>query len=170
MAQVQLTTDVKNYGYSRVQAAAFTIPVPTATQPTSETGHLVIGGNANYLKLQAYSQPTGNGKCRIYGWNMCRDLGGVWIPQLLYSDTTSVNSDQLTIPSFGSGQFRSRVFAAASGTNVNVKSISHVTGGVTGAMLIVDCLGAQFISIMVQQDTASDPVTNDIYHILHSSI
>ena len=170
MAQVQLTTDVKNYGYSRVQAAAFTIPVPTATQPTSETGHLVIGGNANYLKLQAYSQPTGSGACRIYGWNMCRDLGGMWVPQLLYSDTTSANSDQLTIPSFGSGQFRSRIFGATSGTQGNVKSISHNVAGVTGAMLIVDCLGAQFISIMVKQDSASNPVTNDIYHILHSSI
>lgn len=170
MAQVQLTTDVKNYGYSKVQAAAFTTPVPTLTQPTSTTGHLVIGGNANYLKLQAYSQPTGNGACRIYGWNMCRDLGGMWIPQLLYSDTTSVNSDELDIPLFENGKVRSRIFGATSGTQGNVKSISHITSGVTGAMLIVDCLGAQFISIMVKQDSPSNPVTNDIYHILHSSI
>lgn len=166
MAQVQLTTDVKNYGYSKVQAAgSFPVPVPTLTQPTSAVGHLVIGGNANYLKLQVYSEQTTATNCRIYGWNLCRDLGGSWIPQILYTDAISANTPDLTL--FGSSSVRSRIFGSANGTNVNVKSIGTAVDGVTGAMLIVDCLGAQFISIMLQSANATSA---DVHHVLHSSI
>lgn len=175
MAQVQLTTDVKNYGYSKVQAADFTDPVPTRTQPTSATGHLVIGGNANYLKLQAYSKPIGEGSCRIFGWNFCRDLGGVWIPQLLYSNGTTApgptlaQQDMNLVFGENTGALRNRFFTATGGAGEsNVKSIS--TDQVTGATLIVDCLGAQFISIMFKQTQATSPATDDIYHVLHSSI
>lgn len=182
MAQVQLTTDVKNYKYSILSvpptsgtgSLAFPSIMPTRNQPISGPGHLFIGGNANYLKLQVYSEGdlyTANTACRIYGWNFCADNGGFWVPQIFYAGDLGVDgAGSISIPVFGSAQYKGRTFPAGqgtSGTDANVKTIFNSSANSFAPHIVIDCIGAQFVSIFMRSGAAGTTVP---HHILYSSI
>ena len=182
MAQVQLTTDVKNYKYSILSVPptsgngtlAFPSVMPMTSQPVSGPGHLFIGGNANYLKLQVYSEGesyTAATTCRIYGWNFCADNGGFWVPQILYAGAIAADgAGSIAIPAFGSALYKGRTFPVAdgiSGTDANVKSISNSSPNAFAPHVVIDCIGAQFVSIYMRSGTAGSTIP---HHVLYSSI
>jgi hypothetical protein len=177
MAQVQLTTDVKNFEYETVITGTNTGAspynfrrYPTATRPDSSKGTLIFGGTQNYLKLQAFNQGPSTAQLLgfIYGWNFCSDKM-IWVPQVLWSGSLKFGGTAVTLP-FASGS-RVALFETAAPTSdngiTNAKEL-QLSGENPSATLLVDCVGAQFIEFSVYNTVADQ--TDVTLHILYSSI
>ena len=170
MAHVQLTTDVKNFEYSKMATGVAGYDYfrhPTLTRPSSTTGVLVIGGNQNYLKVRVFNESnTAGANNVIYGWNFCSSKM-IWVPQLLWQGTIAFPNPAVNLPfanSSRAGNFTT-TSPVVTGGDVNSKRLQFVSDG-PGATLIVDCVGAQFIEFIAYASTAS--AVGDL-HILSSS-
>jgi hypothetical protein len=173
MAHVQLTTDVKNFEYSKMatEATGYNhFRYPTLTRPSSTTGVLVIGGNQNYLKIQAFNEGTPAGSAAatsvIYGWNFCSSKM-IWVPQMLWSGGISFPSSAVALPFASSSRagFFGTTAPVVNSADSNSKRLQFVSDA-PGATLIVDCVGAQFIEFIAYASTAT--AVGDL-HILSSS-
>ena len=173
MAQVQLTTDVKNYEYATLTltGSAPAVRYPTTTRPASAKGSLVIGGTQNYLKLQMYSENSSAAQnLAIYGWNFC-SAKMIWIPQFLYKAAGTPQGSGAVMP-FGLGTMRmvgnyltSAPIQASTPTNSKTLAPIDAEGtAFTGHTLLIDCVGSQFLELCAWG------TDNTVNHIFTSSI
>jgi hypothetical protein len=167
MAQVQLTTDVKNFDYetmitgTNVTGELYNFRrYPTATRPASAKGSIVIGGNQNYLKFQIFNEDSGAQLTGyMHGWNFCSEKM-IWVPQVLWSGTIAFAGDAVTLP------FASLARVGRYTTTSNCKELQF-TGENPSSTLLVDCVGAQFVEFSVHGAVNASDVN---LHILYSSI
>lgn len=151
MAQVQLTTDVKNIkGYQQTAAAALVQRTATATKPTDGTGRTIIGSSLNYLKFKFFnSNNTTVPTVYIYGWSYNSD-NKYWEPQLLYSGTTSLGS-LFTHPQFGN-VYEVSNYTTATG---DAKVYAAPGGTGNGSFILIDTLGCEFVDVHCVSTTGS---------------
>lgn len=176
MAQVQLTTDVKNYEYETLVTGTNATGnpyqwrrYPTATRPASAKGSLVVGGTQNYLKFQIFnSNSTAQLSGFIHGWNFCSDRM-IWVPQALWSGNISFSGTAVTLP-FASlarvGAYTTTAPMSGESLASNSKELQF-SGENPSATLLVDCVGAQFIEFSVFGALDAADVN---LHVLYSSI
>lgn len=176
MAQVQLTTDVKNYEYetlvtgTNVTGDAYQWRrYPTATRPASAKGSLVVGGTQNYLKFQIFNVNSSEQLSGyIHGWNFCSDRM-IWVPQALWSGNISFSGTTVTLP-FASlarvGAYTTTAPMGGGSVPSNSKELQF-SGENPSATLLVDCVGAQFIEFSVFAPLNQSDVN---LHVLYSSI
>jgi len=142
MAQVQLTTDVKNFkSESFASATILTQRKGTTTQPASAAGSKIIGGSLNYLKFKFFNDTNNAITIYIFGWSFNSDYM-MWEPQLLFSCSTTLTSS-FTHPIYGAA------YEAASYTKVtgDAKIFNGAAGTGNGGFILVDTLGSQFIEV-----------------------
>jgi hypothetical protein len=145
MAHVQLTTETKNYHkLTSFTVGATTNPtvIVTTTRPAAQTSRsTVFGSSLNYMKFKIYSSGASPAPgVFIYGWNYCPEVNG-WVPQLLYSGTTTLAASSQSLPSVGT------VYEVTNHTKVtgDAKIFSGPTTTTEGAFLLVDTLGCEYI-------------------------
>ena len=158
MAHVQLTTETKNYHkLTSFTVAATTAPVEIVktTRPTAQAARsTVFGSSLNYMKFKIYSSAVSPAPTvYIYGWNYCPEVNG-WVPQLLYSGTTTLASSQ-TLPSVGT------VYEVASHTKVtgDAKIFTGPAGTASGGFLLVDTLGCEYIEASFTVSSGTPTIT-----------
>jgi hypothetical protein len=152
MAQVQLTTDVKNFhklslGINTSTGAPSRIA--TTTRPANVTaavdtpGSVIIGGSLNYLKIKGYTSTTASvPTLYVFGWNFSSEIMS-WVPQLLATVTTTVNATSQSLPSVGTTNELS-TYTASTG---DIKSFSGTAGTGNAGFFLVDTLGSEFVEI-----------------------
>jgi hypothetical protein len=185
MAQVQLTTDVKNYEYrtftclaSNAQTQPSLVRVPTTTQPASTDNSILFGGVQNYLKLQVLSSTSATKVLYVWGWNFMSERM-VWVPQILgiiqftFGGTKSSTAfGSLNVTSGIEGKYP---LTGTDITNLKVFNTSAVSGYGTAEgsqWALIDCLGSQFIEITAIPNLNASPTPDaaSTVHILSSSI
>lgn len=185
MAQVQLTTDVKNYEYrtftcpaSNAQTQPSLVRIPTTTQPASTDNSILFGGVQNYLKLQVLSTDSSTKVLYVWGWNFMSERM-VWVPQILgiirytFEGTKSQTAfGNLNVTGGIEGLWPAT--GTSEPTNMKIFNTSAVTNfgtAVGSEWLLVDCVGCQFIEItaLTNQATGAGDAAATI-HILSSSI
>jgi hypothetical protein len=145
MAHVQLTTETKNYH----RLTSFTVSATTApaeivktTRPAAQAARsTVFGSSLNYMKFKIYSSGASPAPgVYIYGWNYCPEING-WVPQLLYSGTSTLASSSQTLPGTGT------VYEVTNHTKVtgDSKIFTGPTTTTEGGFLLVDTLGCEYI-------------------------
>jgi hypothetical protein len=152
MSQVQLTTDVKNFHkLSLAINTSSSVPnrIVTGTKPTNVTaavdtpGSVIIGASLNYLKIKGYTSATASvPTLYIYGWNYSSQIN-CFVPQLLTSITTSVNSASQSLQSVGT-VYELATYTKSTG---DIKSFSGTAGTGNGGFFLVDTLGSEFVEI-----------------------
>lgn len=152
MAQVQLTTDIKNIkGYQQTAVAALVQRQATSTKPADASGRTIIGSSLNYLKFKFFnSNNTTTPTVYIYGWSYNSDYK-YWEPQLLFSGTTTLNSTLFTHPQFGSVHEVSN-YTLLTG---DAKVYSAPAGTGNAAFILVDTLGCEFVDVHCVSTTGS---------------
>jgi hypothetical protein len=164
MAQVQLTTDVKNYDYqtliSGVTPSGETFEprrFPVSVRPTSSNGSgvYVFGGNQNYLKLQVFSAQTSGLNAYIYGWNFCAERM-FWVPQALWEGSFSFSAPIATVPFSTSQMYAGFMTTTSPGNNAGPTNSKELVFGThtAGSTLMVDCVGAQFLELVIFNPTS----------------
>jgi hypothetical protein len=145
MAQVQLTTDIKNFkGYSVTAASSLTQRTATTTKPVDATGTKIIGSSLNYLKFRFFNSANQAPTIYIYGWSFNSDTMS-FEPQLLFSGTSTLTSGTHSHPEFGT------VYETANFTKVtgDAKIFSGPAGTGNGGFILVDTLGSQFVEVQL---------------------
>jgi hypothetical protein len=144
MAQVQLTTDTKNFHLdSFVAAAAAPTAYMTLTKPASATGNVTFGASLNYLKLKFYTTgaaPT----LYVMGWNYCNE-NRAYVPQLLVSFTTTISAAQ-DLSAVGLSATSYEITGATLSTG-DAKIFTGTSTTLPGGFLLVDTLGCEFIQV-----------------------
>jgi hypothetical protein len=169
MAQVQLTTETKNFQFSQYTAGNSTTARlyqsarPTSTGTTGGAGaRLVIGCGTNYSKLKILTNAANALQVTIYGWSFCPDLNG-YVAQLLFQTATVANGGTTITGNLGS------VAPKLPSANYEVSSYVRLAGdakiynaGTTtdaGAFLMVDTVGCEMIEIQAVPTTGSPIIT-----------
>jgi hypothetical protein len=159
MAHVQLTTETKNYH----SFPSFAVTATTAeaksiatTRPTAVANRsTVFGASLNYMKFKIYcSGSTPAPGVYIYGWNYCPEVNG-WIPQLLYSGTTTLTAANQTLPGVGSV----REVATHTKLTGDGKLFDGSSGTSNGGFLLVDTLGCEYLEASFTVATGSQTIT-----------
>tara|TARA_R110002126_G_scaffold74739_4_gene186315 strand:+ start:11248 stop:11745 length:498 start_codon:yes stop_codon:yes gene_type:complete len=157
MAQVQLTTDVKNFqraSLTAVTGSAVPVKVVTATQPVSGSGSVVLGSSLNYLKLKLHSDSTAGLTVSVFGWSYYSE-NRTWVPQLLATLTTTQGTTGQTIPGIDvTPQYEVSSYVLTSG---DAKIYNSPGTATAGAFVLIDTLGAQFVEVYATA-SASTPV------------
>ena len=152
MAQVQLTTDVKNFHKLSLDINTSTgapSRIATATRPANVTaavntpGSVIIGGSLNYLKIKGYTSATASiPTLYVFGWNFSSEIM-TWVPQLLATVTTTVNATSQSLPSVGVVN----ELATYTKSTGDIKSFSGTAGTGNAGFFRVDTLGSEFVEI-----------------------
>lgn len=171
MAQVTLTTDVKNFHIEtpRAASASGTVPnkVTTSTLPASGAGTVVFGTSLNYLKIKTLVETTAtNLTLFIYGWSFCSDRMA-YVPQLLFSTTTngavSGSTVQSSFPGYvGTNLYEIWQYTKATG---DAKIFNAPSVSTAGGFILIDTLGSQFVEICA---AAASGTPN--YYVMHSGV
>ena len=148
MAQVQLTTDVKNFqrtNLTAVTGSAVPVKVVTATLPVSvpASGTAVLGSSLNYLKMKLHSDSTAALTVSVFGWSYY-SIERVWVPQLLATLTTSQGTSAQTIPNITASQYEVSAYVLTSG---DAKIYNSPATATAGAFVLIDTLGSQFVEV-----------------------
>jgi hypothetical protein len=169
MAQVTLTTDVKNFHLEtpRASAASGTVPnkVTTTTIPTSGAGSVVFGTSLNYLKIKTLVADTANLTLFIYGWSFSSQLMA-YVPQLLFSTTSNGavtgTTAQASFPGITGNIYETWQFTKSTG---DAKIFNAPSVATSGAFILVDTLGSQFVEVVA---VASSGTPN--FYVMHSGV
>ena len=170
MAQVTLTTDVKNFHIETPQAssASGTVPnkVTTTTLPTSTAGSVVFGTSLNYLKIKTLVfDSTTNLTLFIYGWSFCSDRMA-YVPQLLFSTTTggavTGTTAQASFPGITGSVYETWQFTKNTG---DAKIFNSPAVDKSGGFILVDTLGSQFVEVCA---AAASGTPN--FYVMHSGV
>jgi hypothetical protein len=150
MAQVQLTTDTKNFQISQLTSQVATVPnrVPTVTKPVDATGSVVIGSSLNYLKVKVVADTaTIVNTITVTGWSYMSSAGA-YIPQTL----CAVQCTPSTASQVGQGVvYPGGADATVFETATYVKSIGDAkvynapAADSNGGFFLVDLLGCAYI-------------------------
>ena len=165
MSHVQLTTDVKNFHKLSLDINTSTVApnrIVTTTKPANVTaavntpGSVIIGGSLNYLKIKGYtstiaSVPT----LYVFGWNFASEIMA-WVPQLLATVTTTVNSSSQTLPSFTTTTNELATYTKSTG---DIKTFSGTAGTGNAGFFLVDTLGSEFIEISAVSASSTATMT-----------
>ena len=164
MAQVQLTTDVKNFHKLSLDInTSSTAPsrIVTTTKPANVVaavntpGSVIIGGSLNYLKIKGYtttaaSVPT----VYVFGWNFASEIMA-WVPQLLATVTTTVNGSTQALPSVGTVN----ELATYTKSTGDIKTFSGTAGTGNAGFFLVDTLGSEFVEIAAVSASSTATMT-----------
>lgn len=170
MAQVTLTTDVKNFHLETPRAASTSGTVPNKiTQtalPVSGAGTVVFGTSLNYVKIKTLVASTANLTLFIYGWSFSAQLMA-YVPQLLFSTTTngavSGSTAQTSFPrAVDANLYETWQYTKATG-DAKIFNAPAVDKG--GGFILIDTLGSQFVEICA---SASNGQPN--YYVMHSGV
>jgi hypothetical protein len=169
MAQVTLTTDVKNFHIEtpRAASASGTVPnkVTTTTLPTSTAGSVVFGTSLNYLKIKTLVETTANLTLFIYGWSFCSDRMA-YVPQLLFSTTTNGavtgTTAQASFPGIAVSVYETWQFTKSTG---DAKIFNAPSVSTAGGFILIDTLGSQFVEVCA---VSSSGTPN--YYVMHSGV
>jgi hypothetical protein len=152
MAQVQLTTDVKNFHKLSLDINTSTgAPnrIATTTRPANATaavntpGGVIIGGSLNYLKIKGYTSTAASvPTLYVFGWNFSSEIMA-WVPQLLATVTTTVNGTSQSLPSVGAAH----ELATYTKSTGDIKSFNGTGGTGNAGFFLVDTLGSEFVEI-----------------------
>lgn len=148
MAQVQLTTDVKNFQRSvTISPVSTAVPdkIITATQPVTTATSSVIGSSLNYMKFKIYTSTTDALTVSIFGWSYY-SVEGAWVPQLLATLTTTQGGSTQSIPGITAAQYEVTSYVLTSG---DAKIYNSPATATAGAFILVDTLGTQFVETFV---------------------
>lgn len=169
MAQVQLTTETKNWQLNQFTAGnSTTTRLYSASRPQS-TGtaggagaRLVIGCGTNYSKLKILTNANNALQVTLYGWSFCPNLEG-YVAQLLFQTATVASGGTTLSNNVGA------IGARLPGNNFEVSSYVRLVGdakiynaGATtepGAFLMVDTVGCEFLEIQAIPTTGSPIIT-----------
>ena len=147
MAQVQLTTDIKNFkGYSVTARASLAQRTATTTSPADDlaNGVKIIGSSLNYLKFRFFNTENQAPTIYIFGWSFNSDTMS-FEPQLLFSATTTLTSGTHSHPQFGT-VYETANFSKLTG---DAKIFSGAAGTGNAGFILVDTLGSQFVEIQL---------------------
>lgn len=170
MAQVTLTTDVKNFHLEtpRTASASGTVPnkVTQTALPVSGAGTIVFGTSLNYVKIKTLVASTANLTLHIYGWSFSSQLMA-YVPQLLFSTTTNGavtgSTAQTSFPGYvGTNLFETWQYTKATG-DAKIFNAPAVDKG--GGFILIDTLGSQFVEIC-----AAASAGNPNYYVMHSGV
>ncbi len=169
MAQVTLTTDVKNFHLETPRTASTSGTVPNkVTQtalPVSGAGTIVFGTSLNYVKIKTLVTTTANLTLHIYGWSFSSQLMA-YVPQLLFSTTTngavSGSTVQSSFPGISVSVYETWQYTKATG-DAKIFNAPAVDKG--GGFILIDTLGSQFVEVCA---TASAGTPN--YYVMHSGV
>lgn len=168
MAQVTLTTDVKNFHLETPRAALGSgtpNKVTTTTLPASTAGSVVFGTSLNYLKIKTLCETTANLTLFIYGWSFCSQLMA-YVPQLLFSTTSNGavtgTTAQASFPGLAVSVYETWQFTKSTG---DAKIFNAPSIGTAGAFILVDTLGSQFVEVVA---VASSGTPN--FYVMHSGV
>lgn len=164
MAQVQLTTDVKNFHKLSLDINTSTgapSRIATTTRPANVTaavntpGSVIIGGSLNYLKIKGYTSTTASvPTLYIFGWNFSSEIMA-WVPQLLATVTTTVNATSQSLPSVGTVN----ELATYTKSTGDIKSFSGTAGTGNAGFFLVDTLGSEFVEISAVSASSTATMT-----------
>jgi len=164
MAQVQLTTDVKNFHKLSLDINTSTgapSRIATTTRPANVTaavntpGSVIIGGSLNYLKIKGYTSTTASvPTLYVFGWNFSSEIMA-WVPQLLATVTTTVNATSQTLPSVGT----TNELATYTKSTGDIKSFSGAAGTGNAGFFLVDTLGSEFVEISAVSASSTATMT-----------
>ena len=146
MPEVKVITDVVNFQRSVLTAANNTVPskVPTATAPAATTNSVVFAPSMNYMKMKLHSATTAALTVSVFGWSYYPADGGIWVPQLLCTLTTTQGGSAQTIPGISGNQLEVTAYVLTSGDAKIFNTPATVTAG---AFVLIDTLGSQFVEI-----------------------
>lgn len=169
MAQVTLTTDVKNFHLepTRSSSATGTVPskVTTTTMPASGAGTVIFGTSLNYVKMKVLAASATNLTLYVYGWSFSSDLMA-YVPQLLFSTTTNgavVNTNaQASFPTLGVSVYEVAQYAKATG---DAKIFNAPSATTNGGFILIDTLGCQFVDVCA---VAAAGTPN--FYVMHSGV
>jgi hypothetical protein len=169
MAQVTLTTDVKNFQIEtpRTALSSGTIPnkVTTSTMPTSGAGTVVFGSSLNYLKMKFLAASATNLTIYVYGWSFSSQLMS-YVPQLLFSTTSGgavVNTNaQTSFPTLGVSVYEVSQYTKSTG---DAKIFNAPSSTTNGGFILIDTLGSQFVEVC-----AAAAAGNPNYYVMHSGV
>jgi len=148
MAQVQLTTDVKNFQRSEaISPASTAVPnkIITVTQPVTTAASSVIGSSLNYMKFKIHTSTTDALTVSIFGWSYASQFN-CYVPQLLATLTTSQGGSTQTVPGTTVAQYEVTSYVLTSG---DAKIYNSPATATAGAFILVDTLGTQFVETFV---------------------
>jgi hypothetical protein len=170
MAQVTLTTDVKNFHLETPRAAASSGTVPNkVTQvalPASGAGTVVFGTSLNYVKIKTIvAAASTNLTLYVYGWSFSSQLMA-YVPQLLFSTTSNGavagTTNQTTFPGGAANMYEIWQYTKSTG---DAKIFNAPSVSTAGGFILIDTLGCQFIDVCA---TAS--AGNPNFYVMHSGV
>jgi len=169
MAQVTLTTDVKNFHLETPRTASTSGTVPNkVTQtalPVSGTGSIVFGTSLNYVKIKTLVDSSANLTLFVYGWSFSSQLMA-YVPQLLFSTTTNGavtgTTAQASFPGISVSVNETWQFTKSTG---DAKIFNAPSVSTSGGFILIDTLGSQFIEVSA---AASAGTPN--YYVMHSGV
>jgi hypothetical protein len=147
MPEVKVITDVVDFRRSVLTAATgSTVPnkVVTASLPASTTNSVVVAPPMNYMKMKLHSGTTAALTVSVFGWSYYAGDGGMWVPQLLCTLTTTQGGSSQTIPGIAAAQREVTLYELTSGDAKIFNSPLTVT---SGAFVVIDTLGSQYVEI-----------------------
>jgi hypothetical protein len=156
MPEVKVITDVVDFRRSSLTAAtgsAVPNKVVTASLPAATTNSVVVAPSMNYMKMKLHSSTTAALTVSVYGWSYFANDGGMWVPQLLCTLTTTQGGSIQTIPGISTNQYEVSAYALGSG---DAKLFNSPTTVFPGAFVLIDTLGAQYVEIYASA-TGSTP-------------
>lgn len=164
MAQVQLTTETKNFQHGQFtgQTSVVTRTTSTTRPTTVATGagaRLVIGCGTNYSKLRFLTTTTDVMQIVIYGWSFCPDLNA-YVASLLFqtatvaNNGTTITSGTFTYPKIGTVREVNSFIRSAG----DAKIYNSGAAADPGAFLLLDTVGSEMIEIQVA--VANSPIIN----------
>jgi hypothetical protein len=148
MAQVQLTTDTKNFQISQLTSQITTVPnrIPTTTQPANATGSVIIGSSLNYLKVKVVADTAIIvNTITVTGWSYMSSQG-IYIPQTLCAvqctPSTASQSNLLYPGAADSTVFETATYVKSIG---DAKVYNAPATDSNGGFFLVDLLGCAYI-------------------------
>jgi hypothetical protein len=165
MPEVKVITDVVDFRRSNMNAASGSVvpnKVVTASVPAATTNSVVVAPSMNYMKMKLHCGSTAALTVSVFGWSYFPNDGGMWVPQLLCTLTTTQGGSDQTIPGIAVAQKEVTAYALTSG---DAKIFSTPTAVTPGAFVLIDTLGSQYVEIYA---TASS--TTPVVYVWTSSL
>ena len=160
MAQVTLTTDVKNFSRNTFTSATSGTPnrVTTTTRPTGSNS-TVFGSSLNYIKLKLLSTGTTAPTIYVFGWSFWSDTM-TYVPQLLCSFSTTMSATSQTSPE-GTTLYEVASMALITG---DAKFYPGVSGTGNGGFVMIDTVGCHTLEVCAVDATGTT------IHVLSSGL
>ena len=98
----------------------------------------------NYMKMKLHSGTSAALTVSVFGWSYFANDGGMWVPQLLCTLTTTQGGSNQTIPAISGNVLEVTAYVLTSGDAKFFNSPSTVT---PGAFVLIDTLGSQYVEI-----------------------